>query len=77
MLREALEEAIGDQDDMSDNCSDDSIECSSDHDHDLPVPMYTAASGELSCDRVIHPWCYHFSIQGNPITFCCSKETAS
>ena len=54
LLREALEEAIGD--DMSDNCSDDSIGCSSDNDddHDLPVPMYTAASGKLSYDHAIH-----------------------
>ena len=40
---------------MNDECSDDSIDCSSDNDdHDLPVPMYTAASGELSYDHVIH-----------------------
>ena len=68
-MREALQEAIGDQDDDM-NCSDDSIGCCSsdddhvdddnddhhhhDHHHDnVAIPMYTA-SGELTCDYVIH-----------------------
>ena len=42
---------------MDENCSDDSIGCSSDLDHDqddnVPVTMY-AASGELSIDHMIH-----------------------
>ena len=43
---------------MDENCSDDSIGCSSDQDHDdhdlddVPVTMYTA-SGELFVDRMI------------------------
>ena len=51
-MREALQEAIGDEDDdMNDNCSEDSIGYSTDDDNDneennVPVPMYTA-SGEL------------------------------
>ena len=55
VLREALQEAIGDQDDDMNTCSDDSIGCCSDDNGSdaPPIPLYSA-SGELACEHVIY-----------------------